>query len=197
MFISRLSRRNQFAVLAILAIALCSIFYLYVIGPLGMQVASVGTEVEALELEVANGEVIKRRLVEIKQEVATQEAKLNELRKILPDEKETAQIIRQVQQLAVDSHLKIKSFTPRTTINNIFYEDWPILISFEGNYDNLGSFFEKIGDFRRIINVEDINIQAIDEGATRDRTLSATCTATTFVFLHNPEVEGQPLQGEL
>ena len=98
MFISRLSRRNQFAVLAVLAIALCSIFYLYVINPLGIKVESVNTEVEALELEIANGEAIKRRLVEIKKEVATQEAKLNELRKILPDEKETAQIIRQVQQ---------------------------------------------------------------------------------------------------
>jgi len=195
MLISRLSRSNQFAVLGILAIALCSIFYLYVISPLGIELESVSTEVETLELEIESGEAIKRRLVEIKKEVATQEAKLNELRKILPDEKETAQIIRQVQQLAVDSNLKIKSFTPRTTVNNVFYEDWPILISFEGNYDNLGSFFEKIGDFRRIINVEDINIQAIDEGATRGRTLSATCTATTFVFLHIPE--GQPLQGEL
>lgn len=195
MLISRLSRSNQFAVLGILAIALCSIFYLYVISPLGIELESVSTEVEALELEIESGEAIKRRLVEIKKEVATQEAKLNELRRILPDEKETAQIIRQVQQLAVDSNLKIKSFTPRTTVNNVFYEDWPILISFEGNYDNLGSFFEKIGDFRRIINVEDINIQAIDEGATRGRTLSATCTATTFVFLHIPE--GQPLQGEL
>lgn len=195
MFISRLSRRNQFAVLAVLVIALSSIFYLYVISPLGLQINSVSTEVETLELEVASGEAIKRRLAEIRKEVAVQEAKLNELRKILPDEKETADIIRQVQQLAVDSNLKIKSFTPRSTVNNIFYEDWPILISFEGNYDNLGTFFEKIGDFRRIINVEDINIQAIEEGATRGRTLSATCTATTFVFLNNPE--GQPLQGEL
>ena len=110
MLISRLSRRNQFAVLGILAIALCSIFYLYVISPLGIELESVSTEVEALELEIESGEAIKRRLVEIKKEVATQEAKLNELRKILPDEKETAQIIRQVQQLAVDSNLKIKSF---------------------------------------------------------------------------------------
>ena len=75
MLINRLSRRNQFAVLGVLAIALCSIFYLYMISPLGMQIDSISTEVEALELEVASGEAIKRRLAEIKNEVAIQEAK--------------------------------------------------------------------------------------------------------------------------
>ena len=50
-------------------------------------------------------------------------------------------------------------------------------------YNNLGLFFEKIARFRRIINVDNIQIQGLPSATDPSRTISATCTATTFVFV--------------
>jgi Tfp pilus assembly protein PilO len=61
-------------------------------------------------------------------------------------------------------------------------------MSLEGNYNNLGLFFQKVATFQRIINVDDIEIRALPAGG--GNTISATCTATTFVF-----VEEQPGSG--
>jgi len=45
-----------------------------------------------------------------------------------------------------------------------------------------------VGQYTRIINVENITIKKVDT-PTRSRTISATCTATTFVFV-DAEAEG-------
>jgi len=183
--ISRLSQKSQFVILGLLVLALCGVFYVYMIRPLQADLADLNLQIENLEAEVAAGQGVRDQLDELKQAVQEQQARLTFLRQVLPEKKQTAEIIRQVQQMAVDSSLKINSFTPRATVNNEFYEDWPIMIALEGNYDSLGTFFERVGAFTRIINVDNINIKALDDDASRNRTLSATCTATTFVYLEN------------
>lgn len=181
--ISRLPKETQLYILAGLVVAVCALFYFYYIYPLHAEITSIEMENESLRAEIAAGQALSQQLNELRQSVEEQKAKLSDLRAVLPESKETAQIIRQVENLAKESNLQIMSFTPRGTINNVFYEDWPIAISLEGNYDNLGDFFQKISAFTRLINVDNIKIAALKEGVSRSRTLSATCTATTFVYL--------------
>ena len=125
---------------------------------------------------------ITARLPQFEADVEKLQAELDELQQVLPDEKETAEIVRRVEQLAVESDLSIRSFTPQATVSYEFYEDWPIRMSLEGSYNNLGLFFQRVANFQRIINVDNIEIRAIS-GEDPDRTISATCTATTFVFV--------------
>lgn len=188
--LSRLSQQSELIVLCGLVLLLCGLFYLYFIRPLQDELGQTNTRIQTLETEVAAGQAVRSQLGELKKAVSEQQARLSHLRTVLPEKKETAEIIRKVHEMAIDANLKINSFTPRTTVDNGFYEDWPILISLEGNYNALGDFFGRIGAFTRIINVENIHVKSVAERASKDRTLSATCTATTFVFL-----EPQPTQG--
>lgn len=181
-----LSQRTQLIIFGVVILLLCYFFYSYYLAPRRDETLALTTEVQRLTEDVRAGLLVEARLGQFREEIARQREKLENLRQILPEGKETAEIIRRVQQLAVDSNLRIKSFTPQATVERDFYEDWPILISLEGNYDNLGKFFEKVGRFTRIINVDDINIKAVDKKeSTASRTLAATCTATTFVYLES------------
>lgn len=181
--ISKLPKETQLYILAGLVVGVCGLFYFYYINPLHSEISAIQMENESLRAEIAAGQALSLQLNELRKSVEDQRAKLSDLRAILPESKETAEIIRQVETLAKDSNLQIMSFTPRGTVNNVFYEDWPIAIALEGNYDNLGNFFQKISEFTRLINVDNIKIATLKEGASRSRTLSATCTATTFVYL--------------
>jgi type IV pilus assembly protein PilO len=185
--ISKLPQQTQILLLTLIIGGFCGIFYVYYVQPLREQVVSLEKKVENLEVQVQKGRLIEARLPEFKQQVREQEQRLNALRQVLPEEKETPEIVRRVEQLAKESRLRIKSFTPKKTVRRDFYEDWPILISLEGNYDSLGVFFEKIGQFTRVINVDNIAIKGL-EGQSQSRTLAATCTATTFVFVESPIV---------
>jgi type IV pilus assembly protein PilO len=185
--INRLSQKNQLIILGVLVLGLCGVFYMYFVSPMREELDLLRSDIARLENEVEQGEAVLARLEELKRAVREQEQRLRHLRTVLPEKKETAEIIRQVQNTAVESSLKIMSFAPSATVNREFYEDWPIQLTFEGNYDSLGTFFERVSSFTRLINVENIEIKALEEDTSRQRTLSASCTATTFVYLEPEE----------
>ncbi len=180
--IRKLPQRTQLGLLTVVMAGLFYVFYSFYIQPLKTEADTMGSQLNDLKNEVQKGQIVYSRLPEFKKQVSQQEVKLATLRSILPERKQTAEIVSGLEQLARESRLRIKSFQPQGTVRKDFYEDWPILLSLEGNYDNLGVFFEKVSQFTRIINVENITIKKVEE-PTRSRTISATCTATTFVFV--------------
>jgi Tfp pilus assembly protein PilO len=190
--LAKLPKETQLYILGALMLALVGVFYQYMISPLRTDISVLKVEIEKLKTEVEAGQVVRNQIAALKQAVSRQERELDQLKQVLPERKETAAVIRQVHQLAVDSRLRIKSFTPQSTINNGFYEDWPILIAMEGNFFTLGSFFEKVGMFQRLINVENISIQTLEQEDNQSpNSIRATCTATTFVYVEpqDPEEE--------
>lgn len=191
--ISKLPQRTQLGLLTAVMVGLFYVFYSFYIQPLKTEVDGLGGQVNDLRNEVQKGQIVYSRLPEFKKQVRQQEVKLATLRSVLPERKQTAEIVSSLEQLARESRLRIKSFQPQGTVRKDFYEDWPILLSLEGNYDNLGAFFEKVSQFTRIINVENITIKKVED-PTRGRTISATCTATTFVFIETvpPEAPASP-----
>lgn len=180
--IAQLPQQQQI-LLAVLAVGGLLALWNWIIRPMGGRVEELEAHIKELTVEVEKGQEIEAQLPQFQKEVQELEEELAQKKEALPDQKETAEIVRRVEELAVESNLDIRSFTPQATVNKDFYEDWPIRISLEGNYNNLGLFFQKVAQFRRIINVDDIQIRALANTTGRDRTISATCTATTFVFL--------------
>ena len=178
--IADLPQQQQIMVLVVLLAGLGA-FWWYYVNPIGAEIETLESQILELGVEVERAVEIERRLPEFKEELDALLARMDELRGVLPDEKETAEIVRRVEQLAVESNLDIQSFTPQGTEPSGFYERWPINIALEGNYNNLGLFFQRVAQFTRIINVDNISIRGLG-GTDQQRSIAATCTATTFVL---------------
>ena len=174
--------QQQQILLAILAVGGLGFFWFYMISDVSAEISSLEDSTVQLTAEVEAARAVTAKLPQFEAEVGELEAQLAELKQVLPGEKETAEIVRRVEELAVESDLSIRSFTPQATVRYEFYEDWPIRMSLEGSYNNLGLFFQRVANFQRIINVSNIEIRALSN-PDPDRTISATCTATTFVFV--------------
>jgi len=178
-----LPRSAQISIFTAVVLCLAFVFYFYYLKDLIKERDKVQAEVVQLEKSVEQGTAIENQLKRFKQELAQLEQRLTVLQSILPAQKETPAVLRSVQQMAASSNLKINRFTPQPVVPRAFYSDWPIQIEVEGNYDGLGSFFEKVSQATRIIDVGSISIAGSDAQATdQSRTLTASCTATTFVF---------------
>jgi len=177
-----LSQRNQYILFGVLALGIVGLFYYFYLMDKLAEKTVLEEEVSKLEAEVAQGRAFESRIETFKQEIAQLKERLLVLRSILPGEKETPIVLRGVQQMAAASNLKILKFTPQPVMPRTFYSDWPILIEVRGNYHALGQFFEKIGQYTRIINVDNIAIKGVEGEEAVPWTLTALCTATTFVF---------------
>jgi type IV pilus assembly protein PilO len=177
-----LPRSAQILIFSGIVLAMAFVFYTYYLKDMIRERDAIETDIVRLEISVAQGTAIESRLKRFRQELLQLEERLTVLQHILPTEKETPTVLRNVQQMAAASNLKINKFSPQPVVPRAFYSDWPIQIDVEGNYDGLGSFFEKISQATRIINVDSISVNGIDKENNPGRTLTASCTATTFVF---------------
>jgi type IV pilus assembly protein PilO len=135
----------------------------------------------ALRADVAKGVATARRLPQFQADVGQLEARLENLRAVLPEEKDVADILRRVQGLATQSNLTIQRFTPQDSKQEALYASLPYKLKAEGTFHDLGYFFDRISKFPRIINVGEISIKA-NTTAGVAATVQAECTATTFVL---------------
>ncbi len=148
------------------------------------------TRLQQLETEIKALEVTASKLQEFQREVQLLEAKLETLKRILPPEKETPDLMRRVQYLATQSSLSIKVFTPAAVANKEFYQEVPINVSVEGTYHNLGAFCDRVSRLSRLVNLGQIKIKAMTN-PTISRTITAQTVATTYVYIETPP-GGQP-----
>lgn len=180
--LTSLPRSMQLFLAAFLAVGLVAAFYfLYLQGPL-QELEQLRGEVRDLEKSVSQAAAVASQLERFKKELAVLEEKLLKLRSVLPSEKETPRVLRNAQEMAAASALRITRFNPQPVVPRPFYSDWPILVEVRGSYNALGEFFEKVSRATRIVNVDNVTIKGIDNSQDRSMTLVATCTVTTFVY---------------
>jgi type IV pilus assembly protein PilO len=135
----------------------------------------------ALRADISKGVATAKQLPQFQRQVDELEARLDNLRQVLPEEKDVADTLRRIQTLATKSNLSIQRFQPGKVVQQKVYAEIPYKLQAEGTYHNLGAFFDQISKFPRIINVSEISIRA-KEPPEPARTISAELVATTFVL---------------
>ena len=146
------------------------------------------TRLTTLRADIARGVATARRLPEFESQVTQLEQRLENLKQVLPEEKDVADILRRIQGLATQSNLAIQRFTPLAPVQQQLYAEIPYRLTAEGTYHNLGLFFDRISKFPRIITVSEVLIRP-KTPADANATITAECIATTFVLQEGAEVK--------
>jgi type IV pilus assembly protein PilO len=180
--LTKLSLAGQLGVSVAAALIIGVAFYYFYWSGAMDEERQKAERLETLRKEIRALEVTANKLQEFQREVAQLEAKLETLKRILPPEKETPDLMRKVQALASQSNLTIKNFTPSAVVNRDFYQEWPINMAVDGSYHNLGMFFDRVSRLSRLVNLGNLKIGARND-QTLTNTISAQCVATTFVYI--------------
>jgi type IV pilus assembly protein PilO len=160
-------------------------FYYYLEVPLRADISARQFQVTALHGDIAKGVATARKLPEFRAQVTDLEGRLANLKAVLPDEKDASDLLRRMQVEASRASLVIKGFKPSPTVTKQLHAEWPITLELEGTYHNLALFFDRVGKFTRIVNISGLDVKG-KEKAESGMTITATCTATTFVLLDKP-----------
>ncbi len=164
------------------------------IDPMDVEIAQKVTDLTTLQATIAKSIQQQKVLADFKKQTADLEVKLLELTAVLPLDKETDQIIRQVQQSAATSGLRILRVGPRPIIDHEVYTEWPIDMEVVGTYHNIGTFLDRIRQLPRIVNITGLKVQgrASEGDAAFSASVGAAYTATTFVYRGEPATEAPP-----
>lgn len=145
-------------------------------------IADAEKKIAELDEKISQGRAAERKLPQFREEVKRLELELDKLRRILPSTRNTEEIIKKIKSLVDqgDFTLRKLSFPPLGETSET-YAEWPIAVSVDGRYHDLAILFNRLGNFSRIMNVENIKISAL--GSQETKTISANFVAKTFVYV--------------
>ena len=155
-------------------------WYFFISGP-SEQIAIKQKQLDDLKVEIQRGQAVEQKHQEFQTQNKQLLSKLATLKIILPEAKQTDQLLRQIQESALSSNLTIKRFQPLPVLEKDFFSEWPINLEVDGSYHSLAMFFDKLSKFSRIVNVSDLKIIE-NKKPSSNYSITATCMATTFVY---------------
>ncbi|UCF66371.1 MAG: type 4a pilus biogenesis protein PilO [Acidobacteriota bacterium] len=145
------------------------------------KVASLEETLEAKEAEIRRARRAAAKLEELEREISDLELKLADLKQILPTQPEIGDLLKWIKSLADQTNLDLRVFNPQSLTEQEFLREQPIRMEVVGSYHQLGLFFDRIGKYARIINVEDVRVTP-NRGSDRRATIQATFVAKTYIF---------------
>src|SRR6266853_3835209 len=183
--LTRLPWYGQIGAFLVLALVGVGAFVYYYEWPTKAEFESRIAQREVLKKDITMGVQTAKKLPEFRAQVGELEARLANLKAVLPEEKAAADLLRRMQTVAAQSNLTIKSFKPAPTVTKQLHAEWPINLELDGTYHNLAMFFDRVSKFTRIVNISGLDVKGKDKPEPNS-TITASCVATTFVLLDKP-----------
>jgi type IV pilus assembly protein PilO len=160
------------------------------IGDIDNEIRNAESQIKDLDTKIEQGRSAQRKLPQFREEVHRLEQELEKLRRILPSTRNTEEIIKKIKSLVDQGDFILKKLTfPKLgpAQGSDPYAEWPITVAVDGRYHSLAILFNRLSNFSRIVNVEQITISATSPQT--ERTITADFVAKTFVYVEPKEPE--------
>lgn len=167
----------------------------FLVKDIKKDIAEADQQIAELDQKIQQGRAAERKLPQFREEVKRLELELEKLRRILPSTRNTEEIIKKIKSLVDQGEFTLNrlSFPPLGAASSDPYVEWPIAVAVDGRFHDLAILFNRLGNFSRIMNVENITISAMPNQETK--TISSQFTAKTFVYVE-PKDAPAPAEGE-
>jgi type IV pilus assembly protein PilO len=174
-------------VVVIIALIVVVFWQFFYIGPFE-EVGELRTKVDNLNAQLLTEKRIVRDLPRLREVVKELDVQLTKALNELPDKREIPSLLASISNLAKDAGLEVSLFKPKPEVLKDFYAEVPVSIIVDGNYHQVATFFDEVGQLARIVNMGEISMKdpRVSEREKRS-TIKTSCTATTFRYLDESE----------
>jgi len=171
----------QFLVFIVVGAIVIGIFYYVHYSPNQDTINRINTDIDAIEQEIKRAEQKEAKLKQIQEELEIKKTVLEKLKAILPEKEEISQILKKIQSIISNARLRIQKYDPGALRTRDIIIESPISIVLEGNYHNLGIFFDQLSKLKKIYTVDGLSIIPLKR-MNREFSVKATFTATTYLY---------------
>jgi type IV pilus assembly protein PilO len=185
----------KLGVLMALLAAMGAIYYVNFYQDLVAQQERLAKEGQHLQQELSEYKRREQEYLAFRNEVNALLEEQKELLRVLPKADDIEQFIESVQAQVELSGLSKVSSVREGALPVEMYLKIPVRMSLTGSYHQINRFFKNVGDLKRIVNIEDLQLQPADAKEAGPQGgllhLKANFVATTFQFLDKAK---QPAQ---
>ncbi|MYC81836.1 MAG: type 4a pilus biogenesis protein PilO, partial [Acidobacteria bacterium] len=134
-------------------------WYLFVSG-YGAEIELQRQQLDALSRELGQGAELEQQLEDRSSRNRRLASQLASLEAALPEEATATRLLRQLQEAAVESGLKVKSIRKMPAQEGETFSREPYGLALAGAYHDLGGFCGKLAGLAPIVSLEDLRISA-------------------------------------
>jgi type IV pilus assembly protein PilO len=158
--------------LMILVVVAAALF----MGERYMVTDSVRAETEEINQQVAQlqaknqaAQIATQRINEFRSLYASKMQEYDELKVLLPEQREITNVLQGLQDTARGSRLIVMRFAPREDTQQEFIMAKPVEVEVDSNFNSLRAFFDQMAKLPRIVSVTDFKLNQLDKQTAEKR----------------------------
>ena len=160
------------------ALLYLSVWYFYTSG-VRAEVQQLNDQIAQLQAKNQAAKIATQRINEFRTLFATKEEEYDELKVLLPEQREITNVLQGLQETARGSRLSVVRFSPREDTQQDYIMAKPVEVEVDSNYTNLRDFFDKMAKLQRIVSISDFSLSQLEK-QTPGKTLHARFLLTAY-----------------
>ena len=153
--------------------------YYFVTSGTRAETQAINEQVAQLKSKNQAAQIATQRINEFRTLFASKEEEYDELKVLLPEQREITNVLQGLQDTARGSALIVNRFSPRDDTQQDFITAKPVEVEVDSNFNNLRDFFDKMAKLPRIVSVTDFSLKQLDKQSS-NKTLHAQFLLTAY-----------------
>ncbi len=143
------------------------------------ETATLNAEIQQLLPRNAQAQIASQRLNEFRAIYAARQEEYDELKALLPEQRELTMVLQGLQDRARSSGLAFRKFTPKEDVQQENYSGKRIEVGVISSFASLRMFFEQIAHYQRIVSITNFDLKQLDKQSPK-QTVEAKFDLTAF-----------------
>jgi type IV pilus assembly protein PilO len=188
----------QLIIVAFIGFLLAFLVRYFYTGPIQEETQKMTDEVSQLKTKNQAAEIATQRINEFRSLFASKTQEYDELKVLLPEEREITNVLQGLQDATRDSRLILSRFSPKDDLPQEFITAKPVEVEVDSNFANLKTFFDKMAKLQRVVSITDFTLKQLDKQSA-EKTLHAQFMLTAYYASPEgantaaPAIPGQPV----
>ena len=175
--------QKQIGVGAVAGIVLAGLVY-FLLGGKRTDLEAIHADVKNLQDQVDKGKLLKASYEKLREEVAKQDKRIEELIKIMPSETDYGEIPYRIKKIADDAGIDQVSFSLKPERKDAYYTEKPVEFEFRVGFHSFGQFASLVSGYDKIINISNIEFTRKPDNRS---VYPASVRCIVSAFIYNPE----------
>jgi type IV pilus assembly protein PilO len=169
----------QLVIFVGISVAIHASFWYFVSSNTRAETQAINDQVATLLQQNAQAQIASQRINEFRAAYKSRQEEYDELKALLPEQRELTSVLQGVQDRARASRLSLRRFAPRDDTQQDFYSGKPVEVEVTSAFANLREFFDQMARYQRIVSITDFGIEQIKDQAP-GRTIDARFLMTAY-----------------
>ena len=153
----------RLTVFVVVAGLMYAAFWYFVTKGTRAETATLNAEIQQLLPKNAQAQIASQRLNEFRAMYAARQEEYDELKALLPEQRELTMVLQGVQDRARNNGLVLRKFTPKEDLQQDNYSGKKIEVNVTSSFASLRAFFEQLAQYQRIVSITNFELKQLDK----------------------------------